>query len=136
MARIYELKKQAAQFPVPTNDLVVKARLQQLGEHDEMIGEDVGARRERLVESILAYFLKHGESPETLFNQKQAEEEDDYMSGGSDKEEEFYTEGVQELKATRLEIAKFSLPRAQQRLAAAKAKRASITNHDAEDVNL
>ena len=101
-----------------------------------MIGEDVGARRERLVESILAYFLKHGESPETLFNQKQAEEEDDYMSGGPDKEEEFYTEGVQELKAARLEIAKFSLSRAQQRLAAAKAKRASITNHDAEDVNL
>lgn len=58
------------------------------------------------------------------------------MSGGSDKEEEFYTEGGQELKSARLEIAKFSLPRAQRRLTAAKEKRASITNHDAEDVSL
>ena len=65
-----------------------------------------------------------------------SDQSDDYMSGSDDenlakghskqkvkKAEVFYTEGTQELKEARLEIAKYSLPKAQKRLEAAKARR-------------
>lgn len=65
---------------------------------------------------------------------------DDYMSGGDSgdgaKNEVFYTEGPVDLKNCRLMIAKYSLPRAQERLRKAKEKRANIENCDVEDNNL
>ena len=60
------------------------------------------------------------------------EDSDDYMSGSDDqdikkkgtkKEEEFYTEGSDDLKNARLAIAKYSIPKAQARLNESKSRR-------------
>ena len=53
----------AHHFPLPTNDIVVQARLRQLGHPIQMVGEDAGMRRERLRELVTEYFLNVGESP-------------------------------------------------------------------------
>jgi U4/U6 small nuclear ribonucleoprotein PRP4 len=50
--RNYELKQKAEKYVIPTNDLVVKVRLRQLGEPAILFGEDKGLRRERLREAI------------------------------------------------------------------------------------
>ena len=64
MRRNYELRQKAEQFPVPTNDLLVKARLRQLSEPIQLFGEDSGMRRERLRQVIVNYFLTFGRSPQ------------------------------------------------------------------------
>jgi len=83
-----------------------------------------------------------GGTPEEIQNIRElaeidakSDESDDYMSGSGDeagdhpsrskgkKEEVFYTEGSLELKQARLEIAKYSLPKAQSRLNNARLRR-------------
>ena len=90
-------------------------------------------RRERLREVIVQYFMVKGHGPQDEFKNKivdftnlggtkeeieqanlDADSEDDYMSGN--EPETFYTEGCPELKDARLKIAKYSLPKAVERL--------------------
>ena len=65
--RNYQLKIKAEAYGLPTNDIVVKVRLQQLGAPTHFEGEDVGTRRERLRNVVAKYFIENGQSPDSVF---------------------------------------------------------------------
>ena len=108
----FDRKRRAAQIAVPTDDGRVRARLRELGEPITLFGEGPGDRRDRLRELLTTQAEDAGEG-----------EVDTPMRDGTDgeaqaeQEEEFYTEGVQELLEARHAIAKYSLPRAKARVA-------------------
>ena len=103
---------------MPTDDAKVRTKLRGLGEPITLFGEGPGDRRDRL--------------RELLTTQAELEADDDGIGdvpmGGmpqdtgqqQEQEEEFYTEGIQELLEARLAIAKYSIPRARSRIAAQK----------------
>lgn len=64
MRQNYELRQKADKYPVPTNDLLVKARLRQLGQPIQLFGEDKGMRRDRLHQAIIEHFLTFRHSPD------------------------------------------------------------------------
>ena len=137
MQKNYELRQKAEKYAVPTNDLIVKARLRQMDEPIQLFGEGKGERRERLRSAVIEYFITNGRSPdEDLFCHKivdftnlggtseeiekanlNADSEDDYMSGDGGekigKDEVFYTEGDQALRDARVNLAKYSIQKAQ-----------------------
>ncbi|KAI1375678.1 WD40 repeat-like protein [Hypoxylon crocopeplum] len=107
----FERKRRAATMAVPTDDGRVRARLRELGEPITLFGEGPADRRDRLRELLsLQAEQAPGESPDITM--EDAPEEDQ-----EDQEEEFYTTGTDELLRARQDIARFSLPRAKQRLA-------------------
>ncbi|KAI1760496.1 WD40 repeat-like protein [Hypoxylon sp. FL1150] len=107
----FERKRRAATMVVPTDDGRVRARLRELGEPITLFGEGPADRRDRLRELLtLQSEQTPGESADVTM--EDAPEEDQ-----EDQEEEFYTTGSDELLRARQEIARFSLPRAKQRLA-------------------
>ncbi|KAM5457585.1 hypothetical protein MaudCBS49596_000782 [Microsporum audouinii] len=118
----FERKRRAAAIAVPTDDGRVKARLRELGHPITLFGEDSTDRRDRLRE-ILADLE---EQQATAAGEGGAQ---DVGMGGmeeggedQDQEEEFYTEGSQELLETRRDIARYSLPRAKARIDRQKAE--------------
>eukprot|EP00347_Sterkiella_histriomuscorum_P001058 403373495 len=123
LMKAYELQRKSKNLPIPTNDKEVKLRLREMEQPICLFGEDPGDRRERLRNVITKYYLENGRPP--TFFQKFVDDQ-----GGSsqakdenDENEMFYTEGTEDLKKARLEIAKYSLPRAQVRLAESKRRR-------------
>ncbi|KAI0841105.1 WD40 repeat-like protein [Hypoxylon sp. FL0890] len=107
----FERKRRAATMAVPTDDGRVRARLRELGEPITLFGEGPADRRDRLRELLtLQAEQAPAESPDVTM--EDAPEEDQ-----EDQEEEFYTNGSDELLRARQEIARFSLPRAKRRLA-------------------
>ncbi|KAI1650341.1 WD40 repeat-like protein [Daldinia loculata] len=106
----FERKRRAATMAVPTDDGRVRARLRELGEPITLFGEGPADRRDRLRELLtLQAEQAPTESPDVAM--EDAPEEDQ-----EDQEEEFYTTGSDELLRARQDIARFSLPRAKQRL--------------------
>ncbi|KAF2436420.1 WD40 repeat-like protein [Tothia fuscella] len=99
-------KRFAATIAVPTDDKKVRARLRELGEPITLFGESLADRRDRLRE-LLTRIAEGGEDG------------DIQMGDGADEEpdEEYYTEGTQELLSARKAIAAFTLPRAKKRIA-------------------
>ena len=102
-------KRKAAALAVPTDDKRVRQELRSRGEPITLFGERPEDRRDRLRE--LLYREQEGgaeedESMRDVTEEPEAEEE----------EGEFYTEGSQALLESRKEIAKYSLPRARQRI--------------------
>ena len=104
----FDRKRRAAQIAVPTDDGRVRAQLRSIGEPMTLFGEGPGDRRDRLRE-LLTVKAEDGDV-------EMAEEED--VQG--EVEEEFYTEGIEELKKARKDIARYSLPKARARLARQK----------------
>ncbi|WEW58463.1 hypothetical protein PRK78_003931 [Emydomyces testavorans] len=112
----FSRKRRAAAIPVPTDDGRVRARLRELGHPITLFGEDATDRRDRL-RGLLLELEEQQEAAAAATGEEgmdvqmkeaeaaQAEEEQDH-------EEEFYTEGTQELLEARRKIARFSLPRA------------------------
>ena len=87
-----------------------------------LFGEDAGDRRERLRNCIVQHYIEHGQPPQ--FFHKFVDEETSKKEQAESKEEGvFYTEGTEDLKQARLEIAKFSIPLAQKRLVQARSRR-------------
>jgi U4/U6 small nuclear ribonucleoprotein PRP4 len=101
-----ERKKQAAAIAVPTADNKVKLELRKRKEPITLFGEGPADRRERLRFLML-------DAGETEVGDSDVDMDD---SNGVE-EEEFYTEGIPELLLARREIAEYSLPRAQKRIA-------------------
>jgi U4/U6 small nuclear ribonucleoprotein PRP4 len=108
----FERKRLAATIAVPTDDGRVRARLRELGEPITLFGEGPGDRRDRLRELLTTQAQLLGQE------NGDAEMED---AGDDEKveeqEEEFYSRGGPELLDARIEIARFSLPRAKKRTA-------------------
>ena len=86
-----------------------------------LFGEDAGDRRERLRVVAVQYYIEHdGVAP--TFCMKKTETAVEEKAKAKD-EEVFYTEGAKQLREARLEIARYSLPRAQRRMDLEKMKR-------------
>lgn len=118
------MKRRAAALAVPTNDMAVRARLRRLGEPITLFGEREMERRDRL-RMLLAKLDAEGQLERLM---KAYEDEEASASGTKDEAEEdiqypFYTEGSKALLQARVEIAKYSIPRAAMRLQRARRKR-------------
>jgi len=107
-------KRFAAAIAVPTDDKKVRARLRELREPITLFGEGPPERRDRLRE-LLTQLAEAGDGEV---------EEDVEMGEGQEGEadEEYYTEGTQELLKARVDIARNSLPRAKARIEYQKAE--------------
>ena len=101
----------SAQFAaVPTNDEQVRLELRRIGEPITLFGEDRADRRARLIALRTAQAAGEELLPDAPSPNGEADA----------AEEEFYTEGSDALLAARQAIARYSLPRAQARIAAQK----------------
>ena len=105
----FERKRFAKTIAVPTDDGRVRARLRELGEPITLFGEGPGDRRDRLRELLADQAAGAGDGDTPM--QDAAEDEED-----NEADEEFYTEGSQELLAVRKDIARYTLPRARARI--------------------
>ncbi|CAG8758632.1 25017_t:CDS:10, partial [Dentiscutata erythropus] len=103
----FERKKRARTLAVPTDDGRVRAKLRELGEPQCLFGEGPGDRRDRL-----RYLLSKLEGAEMVHD----EDEESESESEEEREEEFFTQGTLELLEARRWIARYSLPRARDRL--------------------
>ncbi|KAF1347005.1 WD40-repeat-containing domain protein [Delphinella strobiligena] len=101
-------KRNLAAVAVPTDDVRVRARLRELGEPITLFGERPEDRRDRLRELLYAAQQDGGE--DVAMGEAAVEDEED------ESNQEFYTEGPDELLQARKDIAKYSLPRSQRRV--------------------
>ncbi|KAK1850705.1 u4 u6 small nuclear ribonucleoprotein prp4 [Colletotrichum chrysophilum] len=108
-----ERKKLAASIAVPTDDNRVRARLRELGEPITLFGEGKPERRDRL-RDLLAI---QKEMDDVDVEMQEAGDED-----ADDQDEEFYTPGGPALLQARIDIVKYSLPRARRRVQFQKAE--------------
>ncbi|KAI0022444.1 WD40 repeat-like protein [Xylariomycetidae sp. FL0641] len=106
----FERKRMAASIAVPTDDGRVRARLRELGEPITLFGEGPADRRDRLRE-LLALKAEQATGEAADVDMEDAPDEDQ-----ADQEEEFYTNGGEELLRARQDIARYSLPRAKRRV--------------------
>lgn len=103
----FDRKRRAAQIAVPTDDGRVRSRLRELGEPITLFGEGPGDRRDRLRE-LLTTLEEEGDGDTPMDAGAEAAQ--------AEQEEEFYTEGLPELLQARRDIARYSLPRAKERI--------------------
>ncbi|KAI9749425.1 MAG: hypothetical protein M1815_002532 [Lichina confinis] len=113
----FSRKRRAAAIAVPTDDGRVRARLREMGEPITLFGEGPPERRDRLRE-ILTVLEERQEAQEG--DGDVSMEQDDAEDRGAEEQEEFYTEGIKELLEARQGIARYSLPRAKDRIARQK----------------
>lgn len=111
-----ELRRKMRSLVVPTSDSEVRQLLRQLEEPITLFGEREMERRERLRKMLAT--MDEGRAAALAASNEVAMEEAAPLP-----KELFYTEGAEELKQARIEIAEFSLRRAAARLAAAKRRR-------------
>ncbi|KAJ5157598.1 uncharacterized protein N7482_008698 [Penicillium canariense] len=108
----FERKRRAAAMVVPTDDNRVRLRLRELGEPITLFGEGPVDRRDRLRELLTDRADRQGEGDIEM--EEGGEEEE------VEQQEEFYTEGTDQLLEARKAIARYSLPRAKARVARLK----------------
>lgn len=89
-----------------------------------MFGEDAADRRARLRELLTRQAEQGAEDKDVNMEDASVAEEE-----GDEQEEEFYTPGGQELLQARVEIAKYSLPRAKQRVSFFKGEAQTPLRH-------
>jgi U4/U6 small nuclear ribonucleoprotein PRP4 len=113
----FNRKRLAATIAVPTDDGRVRTKLREMGEPATLFGEGPGDRRDRLRELMTIQAELNGLENGDISMEDAADEED-----ADDQEEEFYSRGGPELLQARINIAKFSLPRAKRRTEFQKAE--------------
>ncbi|KAI9619276.1 hypothetical protein H4Q26_011959 [Puccinia striiformis f. sp. tritici PST-130] len=106
------------QLAVPTNEVAIRVRLRELGEPMTLFGERPEDRRDRLRYVLSQIAEAKGwelekEAGTAGMDEGGAEGKDD---SESDDDEEFYTEGSEELLVARRSIADFSLANARKRI--------------------
>ncbi|OAY75353.1 U4/U6 small nuclear ribonucleoprotein PRP4-like protein, partial [Ananas comosus] len=126
------MKRRAYAMAVPTNDSAVRARLRRLGEPVTLFGEREMERRDRL-RSLMVRLEAEGQLDRLLkaHDDDQATSASAAAAAAAQEEDAeaaliqypFYTEGPRELLEARLDIARFSLPRAKARIARARRRR-------------
>lgn len=117
-------KRKAAALAVPTDDQRVRTELRARGHPITLFGERKEDRRERLRDLLLRE-QEGGAAGDDDDSMADAEEADD-----GDEEGEFYIEGSQDLLSARRDIARYSLPRAAQRLKRQKEEsKIPVTTH-------
>ncbi|KAL2874011.1 hypothetical protein SGCOL_010787 [Colletotrichum sp. CLE4] len=111
-----ERKKLAASIAVPTDDNRVRTKLREMGEPVTLFGEGKPERRDRL-RNLLVIQQEMAGIENGDITMEDAEDEDE-----DEQDEEFYTPGGQALLQARIDIAKYSLPRARRRVQFQKAE--------------
>ena len=106
-AEAFERQQKAKSINLPTSDPDIKLALRQMKQPICLFGEDAAARRERLRTVLQKAYIEEGRIP-MLGRAKEKKE-------AKDEKEVFYTHGCEELKAARLEIALFSIPKSTMR---------------------
>ncbi|GAX79451.1 hypothetical protein CEUSTIGMA_g6892.t1 [Chlamydomonas eustigma] len=112
----FELKRKMRTTVIPTDDLKVRQMLRQLGEPITIFGEKEGDRRDRLRKIAAQQDAEFADAP--AVGQIVLQEQVAVIN------ELFYTEGSEELKQARTDIALFSLRRAAERIQGVKKRRA------------
>ena len=120
MLQEFERRKRARLINVSTDDAEVKKNLRDLGEPICLFGEGPADRRNRLRE----LFSQLGED---AVRRKRAEDEEREREAREHDETTWYHEGPDGLRRAREAIARFSLPRARERIARAKEEAARMT---------
>lgn len=111
----FNRKRLAATIVVPTDDGRVRTRLREMGEPVTLFGEGPADRRDRLRELLTIQKEMEGlENGDVEMDDAPEEEEE--------QEEEFYSRGGPALLQSRIDIVKYSLPRAKRRTAFQKAE--------------
>ncbi|XP_062515277.1 U4/U6 small nuclear ribonucleoprotein Prp4-like [Corticium candelabrum] len=110
----FERRKKARAIAVPTDDAEIKSRLRQLGYTIGLFGEGPADRRERLRQLISEQANEELKWPK----------EEDRRLDEKESEEVWYHESSQALRQVRFWIAEYSLPKARDRLKAARIARA------------
>lgn len=111
----FELRRKVRMTVVPTDDAKVRQMLRQLGEPVTLFGEREMERRERLRKLVAE---RQGEGlPLPLVGQLVVQEK------APVQREVFFTEGPEGLKAARLDMARWSLVRARDRIREAKRRK-------------
>ena len=108
----FERRRLAATIAVPTDDGRVRAKLREMGEPVTLFGEGPADRRDRL-RGLLAEEAQKGSQDKADVEMKDAVDEGEEAE---DQEEEFYSRGSDELLQARIDIARYSVPRAKQRI--------------------
>ncbi|KAI9904906.1 hypothetical protein N3K66_001435 [Trichothecium roseum] len=112
----FNRKRLAATIVVPTDDGRVRTRLREMGEPVTLFGEGPADRRDRLRELLTIQKEMEGlENGDVEMDDAPEEEEEE-------QEEEFYSRGGPALLQSRIDIVKYSLPRAKRRTAFQKAE--------------
>ena len=111
----FSRRRRAAAIAVPTDDGRVRSRLREMGEPITLFGEGPGDRRDRLRELLTQQAeLEGGQDGEGDIHMQDGQQED---GAQGEQDEEFYTESMLELLEARKAIARYSLPRARDRIA-------------------
>ncbi|KAK3694702.1 WD40-repeat-containing domain protein [Podospora appendiculata] len=109
----FERRRLAATIAVPTDDGRVRAKLRELGHPVTLFGEDVSDRRDRLRGLLSEQAQQQAGQENADVDMKDAENDEEE---GDEQEEEFYSRGGPELLQARIDIAKYSIPRAKKRI--------------------
>ena len=109
----FSRRRRAAAIAVPTDDGRVRAKLREMGQPMTLFGEGPSDRRDRLREYLTAE-QEAGEEDVGLLDFGMED------AGHGEQEEEFFTEGMNELLEARKVIARYSLPKAKKRIASQK----------------
>ncbi|KAI6820064.1 pre-mRNA-processing factor 4 [Hortaea werneckii] len=110
-------KRKAAALAVPTDDKRVRTELRARGEPITLFGERAEDRRERLRGILLTEQEGTAGADEDEIMRDATHEGAGDEDDEDEEEGEFYTEGSQALLQARKDIARYSLPRAKQRIA-------------------
>ena len=105
----FNRKRLAATIAVPTDDGRVRSKLRDMGEPITLFGEGPAERRDRLRELMTIQAEMAGLENGDITMEDASEEE------AEEQEEEFYSRGGDTLLNARIDIAKYSLPRAKRR---------------------
>ena len=116
----FSRKRRAAAIAVPTDDGRVRVKLREIGEPITLFGEGPSDRRDRLRELLTQRAEIEADEDGEGDVQMQEGRQDD--TGQAEQEEEFYTEGLEDLLQARRAIARYSLPRAKARIERQKAE--------------
>jgi U4/U6 small nuclear ribonucleoprotein PRP4 len=119
LSRVQQLKRISRNISIPTNDSEVRVLLNDFKFPESIPGENNMERRDRLKKIIGDMILRDGVIP----NIRKFNNENSISINNKPEENEiFYTEGSEELKNMRMEIAKFSFPRSAYRIEISKKK--------------
>lgn len=129
----FDEQKRKRELALPTTDKGVKMKLRAMGEPICLFGEEARDRRERLRDLMVqmeqgGLEMPAGGDPATAMDvvtESHAEVDD--------KNQLFYTEGSEELKAARQWIAKYSLPRGGERVRQQKRRREELSKKREEE---
>jgi hypothetical protein len=124
MLRKFHIEMRARTIAAPTNDMDVKLQLRRFLEPICLFGEGPAERRDRLKNILARMEVEQGISANEVVAASAKEEMDLQRSKqeAHDANEVFYTEGTEELKAARIWIMDYSLPRSSRRVRDAKRK--------------